>query len=59
MAESGEVVLLAANREKLEEFGRFQALEQKTWNDPAVAHGRLYVRNDQEMACFELLPPAQ
>jgi outer membrane protein assembly factor BamB len=56
-AESGEVVLLAANADKLEELGRFQAIEGKTWNHPAIAHGRLYVRNAEEMACYELATP--
>ncbi|HEV3415382.1 MAG TPA: PQQ-binding-like beta-propeller repeat protein, partial [Pirellulales bacterium] len=56
LSETGEVVLLAANPQKLEELGKFQALEGKTWNNPAVAHGRLYARNDQEMACYELAP---
>jgi outer membrane protein assembly factor BamB len=54
LTESGEAVLLAANPNKLEELGKFQALSGKTWNHPVVAHGRLYVRNDQEMACYEL-----
>ena len=26
----------------------------RTWNGPALANGRIYVRNDQEMACFDL-----
>lgn len=59
LSETGEVVLLAANPQRLEELGKFQALEGKTWNNPAVAHGRLYVRNDQEMACYELMPSVE
>jgi outer membrane protein assembly factor BamB len=54
ISESGEAVLLAANPEKNEELGRFQALEGKTWNHPTIARGRLYVRNAEEMACYEL-----
>jgi len=54
LSESGEVILLAANPEKLTELGRFQALNGKTWNHPVVAHGRLYVRNAEEIACYEL-----
>jgi outer membrane protein assembly factor BamB len=59
LSEMGEAVLLAANPKKLEELGKFQAIEGKTWNHPVVAHGRLYVRNDQEMACYELTPNAE
>ncbi len=54
--EKGEAVLLRANPERLEELGRFQAVRGKTWNHPVVAHGRLYVRTGEEMACYELAP---
>lgn len=56
LSESGEVVLLAANPQKLEELARVQAIAGKTWNHPVVAHGRLYVRNNEEMACFDVEP---
>ncbi|MEX0677619.1 MAG: PQQ-binding-like beta-propeller repeat protein [Pirellulales bacterium] len=56
LTERGEAVLLAANREKLEELGRFQAVSGKTWNHPVVVRNRLYVRNDTEMAAYELTP---
>jgi hypothetical protein len=57
LAEEGEAVLLAANPERHEELGRFRALEEgKTWNHPVIAHGRLYVRNAKEIACYELKP---
>ena len=36
---------------------RFQAIEGDTWNVPAIADGRLLVRNAAEMACFDLRPP--
>jgi outer membrane protein assembly factor BamB len=54
VTESGELVLLSANPDRLDELGRFQAIEGKTWNHLAFAHGRLYVRNAEQMACFEL-----
>ncbi len=52
--EAGEAVLVAANPDKHEELGRFQAVKGKTWNHPVIAHGRLFVRNDEEIACFEV-----
>ena len=53
-AESGDVVLVQPDPEKLIELGRFPALGGKTWNNPALAGRLLLVRNDQEAGCFEL-----
>lgn len=55
-AENGQLVLLEANPEEHKELGRFQAIEGKTWNHPVIAHSRLYLRNSEEMACYELTP---
>jgi outer membrane protein assembly factor BamB len=54
VTDEGEVVLVAANPNGHQELGRFQAVEGKTWNHPVIAHGRLYVRSAQEIACYEL-----
>jgi len=54
VSEQGEAILLRANPKKHEELGRFQAIKGKTWNDPVIAQGRLYLRNAEEMACYEL-----
>jgi outer membrane protein assembly factor BamB len=53
-SEKGQVLLLAADPERHRELGRFRALEEKTWNHPVIAHGRLYVRNADKLACYEL-----
>jgi hypothetical protein len=52
-------VLVEANPEKLVEISRFQALEGKTWNHPVIAHGKLFVRNSEQMACYELVGTAE
>ncbi len=54
-AESGQVVLLKADPDGHAEVGSFKALEGKTWNHPVVVHDRLYVRNSQEAACYQLI----
>jgi outer membrane protein assembly factor BamB len=54
LSESGEVVLVEATPEKYREVARFRAIEGKTWNHPVVAYGKLFVRNAEEAACFEL-----
>lgn len=53
-AESSEVVFVSATPEKHIELHRFQAIEGKSWNHPVVWNGRLYVRNGEEAACFDL-----
>jgi outer membrane protein assembly factor BamB len=53
-SEDGQAVLLRCNSERLEELGRLAAISGKTWNHPAVAQNRLYMRSDAEMACIKL-----
>jgi outer membrane protein assembly factor BamB len=53
-SEGGEVILVKATPERHQEVARFQAIEGKTWNHPAISDGLLLVRNATEMACFRL-----
>jgi hypothetical protein len=58
-AEDGRVHLVRADSGKHVEVDSFQALDGKTWNHPVVVADRLYVRNSQEAAAYELpLAPA-
>jgi outer membrane protein assembly factor BamB len=59
LTEYGELVLVEATPTAFRELGRITALTKgpKTWNTPALAHGRVYVRNEEEMACFDLMGP--
>ena len=54
MGEQGELVLLKADPKSLTELSRFQAISGKTWNHPVLIGDRLYVRNAQEAACYQL-----
>lgn len=59
LSEQGEAILVEANPTELREVARFQAIEGKTWNHPTIVGDRLYVRNAEEIACYELkLAPA-
>jgi len=53
----GELILVRATSGRLEEAARFQAIKGKTWNHPAIADGKIFVRNAVEMACFEIGGP--
>jgi outer membrane protein assembly factor BamB len=54
LSETGDAALVEANPDGRKELCRFHALEGKTWNHPVVAHGKLFVRNAEKAACYEL-----
>ncbi len=54
ISEDGELVLLSANPDRHIELARFSIFDERTWNHPVLVDDRLYVRNAQEAACFEL-----
>ena len=53
-AESGQVVLVRADPNEPMEVASFKALDGKTWNHPVVIGDRLYLRNAQEAASYQL-----
>lgn len=53
-SDDGDLALVAASPEQYTEISRFSILSGQTWNVPAIARGRLLVRNSTEMACYSL-----
>jgi outer membrane protein assembly factor BamB len=53
-SDQGDVALVKASPDKYAEVTRFTALQGQTWNYPAIAEGRLLVRNSNEMAAFDI-----
>jgi hypothetical protein len=54
LSEQGRAVLLRADPNTQVELASFAVLEGKTWNHPVVVSNRLYVRNSEEAACYEV-----
>ncbi|MGI8898330.1 MAG: PQQ-binding-like beta-propeller repeat protein [Pyrinomonadaceae bacterium] len=53
-SDAGELALVKATPQQYAEVARFPALEGKTWNYPAIAGGRLLVRNATQMAAYNI-----
>ena len=58
LSEQGKLVLARAtpvwDRKTQNELASMQAIDGKTWNCFALAGGIAYVRNDMEMAAYDL-----
>ena len=54
LSEQGELVVLDTDSENHEELASLQMLNGKTWNHPVLVGSRLYVRNSEEAACYQL-----
>jgi outer membrane protein assembly factor BamB len=50
----GQLALVKASPDHYEEAAHFQAIQGKTWNYPAMSDGKILVRNELQMACFDL-----
>ncbi|HEX4416063.1 MAG TPA: PQQ-binding-like beta-propeller repeat protein [Lacipirellulaceae bacterium] len=53
-SDKGELILVSADRAGYKELGRLQAIEGKTWNGPVLTQGRVFLRNGEEMAAYDL-----
>lgn len=53
-SDQGDVALVKASPDKYTEVARFKGVEGQTWNYPAIASGKLLVRNSNEMAAFDI-----
>ena len=54
LSDTGQLVLVEATPAAHHELAKIPALEGKTWNCPVLVDGRVYVRNETEMACYDL-----
>ena len=54
LTEEGELVLLKADPNEAVEISKIPSVEGITWNHPVIADGKLFVRNAEEMVCYDL-----
>ncbi|WP_417390091.1 PQQ-binding-like beta-propeller repeat protein [Gimesia sp.] len=59
LAEDGRVELVKADPEAYSQVAEFQAISGQTWNHPALAHGKLFVRNSEMAACYDISTGSQ
>ena len=58
--EDKEVALIAATGDEYRELGRFEQPErsgQSAWSHPVVAHGRLFLRDQDVLLCYDVRKP--
>ncbi|MBC8002043.1 MAG: PQQ-binding-like beta-propeller repeat protein [Opitutaceae bacterium] len=58
LTDDGELVQIAADSESYRELARIQ-VAGKNWNYPAFADGKLYVRDQRELICYDLTAGAK
>jgi len=54
VSEDGDVALVDVSPTGSREIAKFHAIDGKTWNHPVISGNRLFVRNSEEAACFDL-----
>jgi len=54
LSDGGLLVLVEATPEEYRERARFQVMTGKAWTAPALAGGRLYVRDQDELSCLDV-----
>ena len=54
LGETGELVLAEATHEAYRELARASVLEGRSWTQPTLWQGRLYLRNHTELVSLDL-----
>lgn len=57
LSDQGTLLLVKATPGAYTELARFQAMEGKAWTAPALADGRLYLRDHDEIVALEMKAP--
>jgi outer membrane protein assembly factor BamB len=57
LSDDGEIVLVETNPEQYTEVARLRPIVTKTWNNPAVSGGRIYIRSSSEAVALDVSAP--
>ena len=55
LGEEGKLALVEATPLEYREKAQVQILQGKCWTSPTLAGGKLYVRNEEELLCLEVM----
>jgi outer membrane protein assembly factor BamB len=54
LSDRGKLAMIEATPSGFKELAQAQVIEGKSWTSPTIADGRIYLRNQKEMACYDL-----
>ena len=54
LGEYGTLAVAEASPEAYREKGRFQFSENRCWTVPVIANGKMYVRDQEKLACYDV-----
>ncbi|MCJ7580453.1 MAG: PQQ-like beta-propeller repeat protein [Candidatus Aminicenantes bacterium] len=54
LSDRGMLALIEATPKGYKELARAQVIEGKSWTSPTIENGIIYMRNQKEMACYDL-----
>jgi outer membrane protein assembly factor BamB len=54
LSDRGKLAMIEATPKGYNELARGQVIEGKSWTSPTFSDGKIYLRNQKEMACYDL-----
>ncbi len=54
LSDQGKLAMIEATPKGYKELAQAKVLEGKSWTCPTISEGRIYLRNQKEMACYDL-----
>jgi outer membrane protein assembly factor BamB len=57
LGENGQLVLAEATPQRFRERSSFRFSKQRCWSVPVLAQGKLYVRDEEKLVCYDLKRP--